>query len=199
MNMEHNINEIDELQQMREQIAVLRSKLETQQIVNEKVIVAAISKGVSNINRRGIILSIFGFLTIPFCCGIFYAMNYSDGFVLGTGIMLFVCLCATLYAHIGLRVTNVSRGNMLEVGEKVLRLRILYVYWHLWSVPMILVWGYFLYREVCVIYPDPQMRNGFLIGAAVGGLIGAAIGLNEHFKVLRMADEVLSHIKELQE
>ena len=64
MNMEHNINELDELQQMREQIAVLRSKLETQQIVNEKVIVLAISKGVSNINRRGIILSIFGFLTI---------------------------------------------------------------------------------------------------------------------------------------
>lgn len=199
MNIEHNINDLEEIRQMREQIATLRSKLETQQIVSEKVIVVAISKGVSNINHRGIVFSILGFLAIPFCCGTFYAMNYSDGFVLGTGIMLLVCLCATLYAHLGLRVSNVTRGNMLEVGKKVIRLRKQYVYWHLWSVPMLVVWGYFLYREVCVVYPDPQMRNGFLIGALVGGLIGAAIGLSQHFKVLRMTDEVLSHINELQE
>lgn len=197
--MEYNINELDELQQMREQIAVLRSKLETQQIVNERVIVASINKGVGNINRRGIVLSIFGFLAMPFCCGIFYSMNYSDGFVLGTGIMLFICLCATLYAHLGLRVSNITRGNMLEVGKKVLRLRKLYVYWHLWSVPMILAWGYFLYREICILYPDPEIRTGLIISGLVGGIIGAAIGLNQHFKVLRMADEVLSHINELQE
>lgn len=197
--MEYNINELDELQQMREQVAVLRSKLETQQIINEKVIVAAISKGVSNINRRGIIFSIIGFLAIPFCSGIFYAMNYSNGFVIGTGFMLAICLMATIYIHFGLRLADVTRDNMLEVGERVMRLRKQYVYWHLWSVPMILVWGYFLYGEMCVAYPDPEIRVGFIVSGLVGGIVGGAIGLSQHFKVLRVADEVLSHIKELQE
>lgn len=199
MSMEFNINEHEELEQMREQLATLRSKLEAQQIVSEKMILNAIRSSLSNINRRGIFFSIFSLLSIPFCCGIFYSMGYSEGFVLGTGIMLFICLCATIYAHVGLRVADVSRGNMVEVGRRVLRLRKQYIYWHLWSVPMIVVWGYFLYCEVCVIYPDPYMRNGFLIGALVGGVIGAAIGLWQHFKVLRMADEVLGHINELQE
>ncbi len=197
--MEHNINEHEELLQMREQLATLRSKLEKQQIVSEKMILKAIRSGVSNINRRGVFFSVFSLLAIPFCCGIFYSMGYSDGFVLGTGVMLFVCLCATIYAHLGLRVADVSRGNMIDVGRRVLRLRKQYIHWHLWSVPMLIVWGYFLYCEVCVIYPDPAMRYGFLIGALVGGIIGGLIGLWQHFKVLRMADEVLANISDLRE
>lgn len=197
--MEYNINEHEELLQMREQLVTLRSKLENQQIVSEKMILQAIRSGVSNINRRGLFFSVFGLLTIPFCCGVFYAMDYSDGFVLGTGAMLFVSLCATIYIHLGLRVVDISRGNMIEVGRRVLRLRKQYVYWHLISFPMILVWGYFLYREVSVIYPDPYMRNGFLIGALIGGVIGGTVGLVQHFKVVRAADEVLANISDLQE
>lgn len=199
MNIEHNINDLEEIRQMREQIATLRSKLESQQIVSEKVIVMSISKGVSNINHRGIVFSIFGFLAIPFCSGCFHFMGCSDGFVLGTAVMLAFCLLATVYVHLGLREVDVARGNMLEVSKRVLRLRKQYVYWHLWSVPMLVVWGYFLYQEICIMYPDPYLRACFLLGAVIGGTIGGAIGLWQHFKVLRMADEVLSHINELQE
>ena len=50
MGMEYNnINEHEELLQMREQIAALRSKLESQAIVSENMILASINKGVSKI------------------------------------------------------------------------------------------------------------------------------------------------------
>ena len=49
------------------------------------------------------------------------------------------------------------------------------------------------------MFPDVEYRNTLVIGSIIGGTIGAAIGLWQHFKVLRTADEVLLHIKELQE
>ena len=199
MNTDYNINDHEELQQMREQIAALRSKLESQQIVSEKMILTAISKGVSKINKRGFIFMIAGFLAIPYCAWCFSFLNYSANFVIGTSVMLAVCFLATLYIHLGLRGVDISRENMLDVSKRVLRLRKQYAYWHWVSVPMIFVWGYFLYQEICVAYPSAEARVAFIVVALIGGVIGAAIGLNQHFKVVRMADEILAHIKDLQE
>lgn len=199
MNTDYNINDHEELQQMREQIAALRSKLESQQIVSEKMILTAISKGVSKINKRGLIFIILGFLAIPYCACTFSFLNYSANFVIGTSVMLAVCFLATLYIHLGLRGVDISRENMLDVSKRVLRLRKQYAYWHWVSVPMIFVWGYFFYKEICVLFPDAEMRNIFLIAGLVGGVIGGTIGLIQHFKVVRMADEVLAHIRDLQE
>ena len=197
--MEYNINEHEELQQMREQIAALRSKLESQTIVSEKMIFAAISKGVNKINKRGIIFTLFGLFAVPYCSWAFNMIGCSAKFVIGTAIMLAVCFLATIYIHLGLHGMNVARDNMLDVSKRVLRLRKQYVYWHWFSVPTILVWGYFLYGEICEIFPDPDLRLAFSIGAVVGGVIGAAIGLWQHFKVIRTVDEVLAHIRDLQE
>ena len=199
MGMDYNMNEHEELLQMREQIAALRSKLESQQIVSEKMILATIRKSVSRINKRGLIFTLLGLLTIPYCAWYFSWSNYSKNFVVGTVFMLVFCLLATAYIHFGLRGVDISQGNMLDVTKRVVRLRKQYVYWHWISVPMILVWGYFLYQEMCVLYPDPEMRNMFLIAGLVGGVIGGAIGLVQHFKVVRMADEILAQIRDLQE
>jgi hypothetical protein len=199
MGMEYNINEHEELQQMREQIATLRSKLESQTIVSEKMILAAISQGVKKINRRGLIFLIFGFLAIPYCNWVFSWMNFSDNFVIGTTIMMVFCVAATAYFHFGLKGVDVVKENMLDVSKRVLRLRKQYVYWNFVSVPMIVVWVYFLYSEICVIFPEPEVRLYFGIGALMGIVIGAAIGLWQHFKVIRTVDEVLAHIRDLQE
>ena len=185
MNTDYNINDHEELQQMREQIAALRSKLESQQIVSEKMILTAISKGVNKINKRGFIFMIAGFLAIPYCAWSFSFLNYSANFVIGTSVMLAVCFLATLYIHLGLRGVDISRENMLDVSKRVLRLRKQYAYWH--------------YQEICVAYPSAEARVAFIVVALIGGVIGAAIGLNQHFKVVRMADEILAHIRDLQE
>lgn len=200
MGMEYNnINEHEELLEMREQIAALRSKLESQAIVSEKMIFAAISKGVTKINKRGLIFALFGLFAVPYCTWAFSYMGFSRGFVIGTAIMLTFCLLATMYIHCGLRTANVVQDNMVEVCKRVTRLRKQYAYWTCLSIPILLVWGYFLYGEICNVFPDVEYRNTVFISCIIGGTIGAAIGLWQHFKVLRTADEILVHIKELQE
>ena len=200
MGMEYNnINEHEELLEMREQIAALRSKLESQAIVSEKMILASISKGVSKINKRGLVFALFGLFAVPYCTWGFSYMGFSRGFVIGTAILLTFSLLATLYIHCGLRSANLAQDNMVDVGKRVARLRKQYAYWTCLSIPALLVWGYFLYCDICAVFPDVEYRNSLVIGSIIGGTIGAAIGLWQHFKVLRTADDVLLHIKELQE
>ena len=199
MNAEYNINDHDELQQMREQIAALRSKLETQQIVSEKLILSAVKDGVKKINRMGVIYIFFCVFAVLYSPWTFSQVGFSGWFVAATVLFLLLCLGGTMYIHNGLRNTDTSRGNMVEVGKRVARLRKQYGWWHFITVPLLFVWLYFCYHEMCAIFPDPAARTTFIIGGIVGGVIGAFFGLRMHFKVVRMADEILEHIKDLQE
>ncbi|MBR5334551.1 MAG: hypothetical protein IKV33_07400 [Alistipes sp.] len=199
MNTEYNISNHDELQQMREQIATLRSKLETQQIVSEKLILSAVKDGVKKINRMGVIYLIYAIVALPYCSWAFSQVGFSGWFILGTILFLSLCVFGTLYIHKGLRNTDTSRQNMVEVGKRVARLRKQYGLWHFVTVPLLFVWLYFCYLEICTLYPDPTSRTTFLIAGVVGGLIGVFFGLRMHFKVVHMADEILGHIKDLQE
>ena len=199
MNTEYNINNNDELVQMREQRAALRSKLATQQIVSEKLILSAIKNGVSKINRFGIIYIVCGCIAIPYCAWSFGFSGFSQLVIWGTVLFLLLCVGGTIFIHKGLRNADISRGNMVEVGERVARLRKQYGMWHFVTVPLLFVWLYFGYLEICTLYPDPEVQQIFIVTALAGGVIGAFFGLKMHFKVVRMADDVLAHIKDLQE
>ena len=104
-----------------------------------------------------------------------------------------------MYIHYGLRNTDISRGNMVDVGKRVARLRKQYGWWHFITVPLLFVWLYYCYLEICTLFPDLTARTTFILGGIVGGVIGAFFGLRMHFKVVRMADDILGHIKDLQE
>lgn len=188
-----------ELEQMREQLTLLRDKLQRQEIVNEKVIMKSVKRGVRSINRRGIVHLLIGIFAIPFCCTIFAQMHFSSDFVLWTGIMLAVCVVATAYAHFGLNTIHISRDNLVKVGIRSLRLRKIYKAWYYIAVPMLLVWGYFLYRELTILVSDTQQLQGLIIAALIGGCIGGAIGIRMHFKTLHEVDEVLEHIHDLMQ
>ncbi len=188
-----------ELNEMREQIALLRAKLQQQEIISESAIMSAVKKGVKNLNGRGLAMTLFDLFAVPFCCVGFAEIGMSAGFVAGTAIMLIICVLVTIYAHFGLNFINVSRTNLVQVGLRTTRLRKIYKSWLWFSVPVLIVWCYFLYRDMAKIYGNTELLVYMLAGALIGGLIGGTIGLWIHFRTLHEADEVLKNIKELQQ
>ena len=188
-----------ELEQMRGQLALLREKLKQQEIISEKAIVESIKRGVGSINRIGVVQVLIGLFSVPFCCYVFAGLGLTDDFVWGTGIMLTVCLCATVYAHFGLNLLNISRDNLIQVGLRTIRLRKIYKTWYYFAIPMLLVWGYFLYCELAMLITDAEQLKALLLSVLIGGVIGGAIGVSMHFKTLHDADEVIGHIRELNE
>ena len=122
--------------------------------------------------------------------------NDSDAFVAFTGVFLMVCAVVTIYAHWGISSIDVSRGNLVDIAQRLIRFRKIYSRYHLFSVPVLLVWCYFLYYDAQLMLENAE---GFLIAGAVGGLIGGAIGLKAHFKVIRETDKVIANINDLME
>ena len=185
-----------ELHELREQVALLKEKLMRQQIISERAIIEAAQKGIGKLNKTGNIWGIFGIFAVVYCSWAFHRFGFSDGFVIGTAIMLAVCAAVTIYAHWGIRSIDVANGNLVDIAQRLIRFRKIYSRYHLYSVPMLLVWCYFLYQDAQHML---EYAEGFLIGGCVGGLIGAVIGLKAHFKVIRETDKVLKNINELMQ
>lgn len=183
-----------ELTELREQVALLKEKLMRQQIISEQNIIAAAQKGISQLNKAGNIWGIFGIFAVVYCSWSFHRFGFSDGFVIGTAIFLAICAAVTIYAHWGIRSIDVANGNLVDISQRLISFRMIYSRYHLFSIPALLVWCYFLYQDAQHML---EYAEGFLIAGCVGGLIGAIIGLKAHFKVIRDTDKVLKNINEL--
>ncbi len=183
-----------ELEELREQLAQLKSTLAKQQIISERAIREATQQGLAKINRAGRIYIIFALFALYYCCSLLYKMGFSNGFVLLTGIVLLFFAVGMIYMHYGLMSADLRQGNLVETASKLTRFRRMYSRWHLISVPILLVWIYLFYGESSILSDNPEYA---LIGMIAGGTIGGAIGLYRHFKTLAEADRTLSHLKEL--
>ena len=186
----------NELHELREQVALLKEKLMRQQIISERAIIEASQKGIGKLNKTGNIWGIFGIFAVVYCSWAFHRFGLSDGFVIGTAILLAICAAVTIYAHWGIRSIDVANGNLVDIAQRLIRFRKIYSRYHLFSIPALFVWCYFLYQDAQHML---EYAEGFLIGGCVGGLIGAVIGLKAHFKVIRDTDKVLKNINELMQ
>lgn len=185
-----------ELEELRQQISLLKEKLMRQQIISEQNIIATAQTGISKLNKMGKVWGAFGIFAVVYCTFAFHSFGFSDGFVAATAIFLFICAAVTIYAHRGIYSIDVAHGNLVEIAQRLIRFRKIYSRYHLFAVPALIVWCYFLYKDAQLMLDNAE---GFLIGGLVGGLIGGAIGLKAHFKIIRDTDAVLANIKELQQ
>ena len=185
-----------ELTELREQVALLKEKLMRQQIISEQNIIAAAQKGISQLNKTGNKWGAFGIFAVVYCSWAFHRFGFSDGFVIGTAIFLAICAAVTIYAHWGIRSIDVANGNLVDISQRLISFRKIYSRYHLFSIPALFVWCYFLYYDAQRML---EYAGGCLIGGCVGGLIGAVIGLKAHFKVIRETDKVLANINELMQ
>lgn len=191
-----NSQEYKELDELREQIALLKDKLQHQQIVSERAIQQAAQAGIGKLNRQGVIMTAFALFAVVYCSWAFHRFGFSDGFVIGTTIFLGVCALVTAYAHLKLRSIDVASGNLVEIASRLVSFRKIYSHWHIFAIPALLVWCYFLYWDAQRMLDNPE---GFLIAGCVGGVIGGIIGLKKHFAIMRETDKVLANIRDLMQ
>ena len=199
--MENNTLLSHELEQMRSQIGMLKQKLEQQAIVNDTHIRNSMKSKISDINRTVLGTIFAGIFAVIFAPMTFYIQGCSLLFVIGTAVMLAVCLGLTIAQKINLsRMTDLSQSNLVETAEKLNKTRTHYKEWYRISIPMILVWvGWMIYEMVNTIGIESPTAIGFYCGAGVGLLIGGIIGSRINRKVVRQANEILAQIEELQQ
>ena len=195
--MDKNSIEFQELEELRGQVSLLKEKLLRQQIISERAIIEAAQKGIGKLNRQGNIWSVFGVFAVVYCTYVFYKFGYSEGFVVGTAIFLGLCAFTTIYAHMGIHSIDVAHGNLVDIAQRLVRFRKIYSRWHLFSVPALCVWIYFFIKCAPEEFGGVDMDGIVIISSILGGLIGGAIGLKAHFKVIRDTDNVIANINDL--
>lgn len=193
--MEH-INDNIELEQMREQLSVLKGKLDKEMIVNDRMMRKIMRQKVKSIKRYSWTIRTIILLGIPYCTWCFmYLLRMSVWFTLVTDIFMIIALVYTYFMHRGINEKELMEGDLIEVRSKMLRMKHMQANWLKFGIPFIILWlAWFVIENMNVA--DAQY---ILIGGGVGGVIGGIIGTMNYRKTRRMATEIIKQIEELNE
>ena len=194
--MEHNIIN-NELEQMREQIALLRRKLDKETIISEQLLRRTMHDKVRGITRDNRTMIICGSLAIPYTAIVFNYLGMSLAFCIATCILLAVSVLATLWMQRDLQADELLYGDVVSAGKKMLRFKQMNDSWLWYSIPLLVAWLLWFFWEAYQQIGGTPLFNGFVIGAIVGIFIGGIIGGVYRSRMKRRIREVLAHIEEL--
>lgn len=187
-----------EFEEFREQMGLLKNKLNKHEIVSEESIQSVTHGYLCKINRDGIMYTVLGLFAVPFCCWVLYDKGFCLDFTIGTGILLAASLVATVLLHKMICTIDVTKGHLLEVAKTVTRFRMLYNYFIIASFPVLAVWMYYFLRCAKLVYTAPGAYERIFKLAIVAALVGTVIGLYYQLRTVCKARSVLLYISELQ-
>ena len=187
------------MEEMRQQLGILKNKLEQQQIVNDRIVRRAMKKNVLDIKRRYLIIAILGVLMIPYGYWVFVSLlGFSKAFWIGTSVFMLICVGNTIWNSKDLCDDKLLDNNMVEAYRKVGLAKKRDSQWLLIGIPMLVVWLGWLVWEA-LQKPDSELTTSFLWGSVVGTVLGTIIGLKVHFKIQRNYREILEQIEDVMD
>ena len=188
-----------ELQEMKEQLAILTQKLEKEAIVNERLIRQSMKNKASSIRRAAIVESIITLIMIPYSIWVMpNVIAISTGLCCFTCFFMVLALVCNYYIHSRFRPDKFVLGNLLEVRKDTLMIKRFYINWLKFiGLPFIIVFFSWFVHDIRIAYPGEDL-NGIYYGIGFGILLGTIIGTILFKKIQNTADEILEQIEEMQ-
>lgn len=189
-----NDNNTYELEEMKQQMLLLKKKLEQQKIVNEKMLRSAMKKKLYGLNRKVRVIFIVGIFVAIWAPGYFTLVGFTPLFSAATALMLLFSALKTFQYHRKLWRLNLSESNLIELAEELTLLRTRYKAWYKFAWGMLIPWIVWMGYEATKIFGEELVWyiGGSAIGLIIGGLIGTRINNN----IIRRTDELLEQIEE---
>ncbi len=184
--------------EMRNQINLLKGKLNQQEIVNNRLIKASMRDKQQEINRKAIKMSAIGVLGIPLWIGIHYTSGISWALALTTCAMMIFCIAATWYCHYPVNKSGLFSGDVKTVASAFAEVKHMYHIWITRFAPTLilpwLAWVCYEYQDVLPVQADQKwIPYAIVLG---GALFGFLIGYNMHRKVVNTCQEVIDQLEE---
>ena len=182
---------------MRQQMAILKDKLEKQTIVNDRIIRRAIKHGVSTINKRYLVIGIIALAMIPYGYWAFVKLG-------GSSIAFWIASCVMMLAVVGFMIYNsyeiskkdFANGNLLDAKRKVAAAKKRDAMWPFFAVPVVIGWAAWGGWEMGQKMDKTEFFIPFFI---ICMTIGALIGLAVHFKTQRHYRDIIEQIEDMEE
>ncbi|MCR5709693.1 MAG: hypothetical protein K6G79_04340 [Bacteroidales bacterium] len=190
--MENNDNT---LREMQEQMQQLREKLDSQKIVNERILKKSCSQTASRLRFKANLPILFGVAAILLAPSL-HSLGVSMWFIIFTWAVMLVCIVATLLTN--RHIPQMDR-DLVTATRELTRFKKIHAEWIKFAIPMIIVWVgllcWDLFRNGNI--DDPMLQYSFLAGIATGIVLGGIIGFKTRRDQLNAADELLDQIEEL--
>ena len=190
---------MDELQEMREQMAALKEKMNAQEMVNDRLIRDILIKKKKSVDKNIWMVGICGLFTATIGNWAFSNLGVSTWFLIGTTVLMLASFLLTIIPHNWVKKEDIQSGNLLVAAKQVRRLRKLYKDWEIIGIILAIIWAIWLFIEFSSAIENKQILY-LLIGASVvGGIIGGIIGLKESRNVVHTLDEMIQEIEDMSE
>ena len=190
------MNETNELEEMRAQMALLKEKLDKEEILTDNLLKQAMTGKLSTINRYKWITLFAGIFALTFGNISWYNIGLPIRLLVGTSILMVVSVVATWIIHAKMDERDIMDGNLLEVAKNAKKLKKQYITWQRIGYPVIIVWLAWFGYEVMSLNQDKEYLVGLLIACAIGGMIGGIWGHMMNRKVMKACDELIRQIEE---
>ncbi len=188
-----------ELDEMRQQMAILKNKLDDQTIVNDRLIRRAVKNSVSTINKRYLVISIIAFAMIPYGYWAFVKLN-------GLSIPLWIAMSVLMLAVIGfciyngheMRKNDFVSNNLLDTKRKTLKAQKRDAMWPYFGIPVAIGWAAWVGWEMTQKLEGDFLKY-FIPWFIICVTAGALIGLKVHFKTQRHFRDILEQIEDVED
>ncbi len=194
----NTMNDLD-LDMMRQQMTVLKKKLEREEIVNDRLMRKSMRKNVSSINIRNLVLCILSLLLIPYCYWIFVMVcDFSIHFWIFTALFNIACVVYTIYNTKDIINPNLMENNLVDVRRMVIRAKKLNSRWLFVGIPFIVIWLSWLAYEIYQSGGKEALET-FMYPCLFGLVLGGVLGIRVFIKTQRQYQEIIDQIEELEE
>ena len=190
---------MDELQEMREQLAALKEKMNAQEMVNDRLIRDILIKKKKSVDKNIWLVGICGLFTATIGNWAFSNLGVSTWFLIGTTVFMLASFLLTIIPHNWVKKADIQSGNLLVAAKQARRLRKLYKDWEIISIILAIIWAAWLFIEYTAAIEDKQMLYILIGASAIGGIIGGIIGLVLSRKTIHTLDEMIQEIEEMSE
>lgn len=186
------MEKLNEMEDMRRQMAALKSELDKQKIVNDRMIRRAMNNKSSWIRRRYIICMITAVAMVPYCYfWMVHILDLSISLWIFTSIFMLV---VTAYTYRNMKALNrdfISEANLMEACQEVAKAMKMDADWLKIGIPFIIVWLSWITIEA---YHFPDFKY-FAAGVVAGAVFGGTAGLITHFKIQRKYKEIVEQME----
>ena len=185
---------MEELQEMREQLAALKKQLNKQEVINDRQIRDILSHKKKSVDKNIWFTGVCGLITITLGNGTWYLWGVSTWFLIGTTIFMLVCFLMTIIPHNWVKKEDIQYGNLLVAAKQARRLRKLYKDWEIISLVLAIIWVGWLFAELTSAVDNKQLLYTLIGSCIFGGIIGGIIGLRVSRKTINTLDEMIREI-----
>lgn len=186
---------------MKEQMALLKQKLDKEKIINEQLMRRVMNMKASSLRTKAILESILALTVIPVFTWVMHSLfHFSIALCLFFGIVVTCAQIYSYYIHHHFRPKDFINNSVIEAQKETLQLKTYYANWLKYiSIPFditFLTW--FIYEAIQLSQANNIRTTIFSISVVVIFISMFILAMGQYYKIQRTADEIISQIEELE-